>query len=80
VRIAVSDNGRGISKREQKRIFRAYYRSPDAREANVSGVGLGLSLCKQIVAAHGGVMEVESEPGKGSCFSVYLPAAGGDEG
>jgi len=71
--ISVKDNGIGIKKRELKKIFRKYYRSPGARDLNVSGVGLGLALCQGIVKRHGGWISVESMQRKGSTFSIYLP-------
>jgi len=74
IRIAVADSGKGISRREIKRIFRRFYRTPGAAAANVSGVGLGLALCKHVMEAHGGWIEVESTAGVGSTFSVFLPA------
>lgn len=73
VRISVRDTGRGISRWEQKKIFKPYYRSISAKKENLSGVGLGLALCKYIIEGHGGWIEVESETGKGSEFSVFLP-------
>ena len=73
LRVAVRDFGIGIEKRAQRKIFRRFYRSPLARDQNVSGVGLGLALCQHIVQAHGGKIAVESDVGKGSTFTVYLP-------
>jgi signal transduction histidine kinase len=73
IEISVRDYGIGIEKKELKRIFHRFYRVPGAQEENVSGVGLGLALCRHIVRAHGGRVEVESSPGKGSTFSVLLP-------
>jgi two-component system phosphate regulon sensor histidine kinase PhoR len=72
--IGVRDYGPGISRREQRRIFREFYRSPGAAERNVSGVGLGLAICRHVVRAHGGRITVTSRPGEGSTFTVYLPA------
>lgn len=71
--LAVKDNGIGISAREQKQIFRRFYQV-DRRLSRVSGgCGLGLSIVELIVKAHGGSIEVVSEPGRGSTFFVILP-------
>ncbi|MCM0755990.1 HAMP domain-containing histidine kinase [Desulfovibrio aminophilus] len=68
----VRDEGRGIPEAEQAYVFRKYYREPSVR-ASVDGVGLGLSIAKRIVDAHGGEMWLTSEEGKGSCFCFSLP-------
>jgi signal transduction histidine kinase len=73
IRISVVDRGEGIRKSDLRKIFRQFYRAPDAGERNTSGVGLGLALCKHVAVAHGGWIEAESEVGKGSAFFVYLP-------
>ena len=75
IAVSVRDYGIGIERKELKRIFRRFYRVPGAQEENVSGVGLGLALCRHIVCAHGGSVQVESSPGEGSTFSVLLPVA-----
>jgi signal transduction histidine kinase len=75
VRITVSDRGMGIPAAEQPRIFEPFYRAPDVIAAQIHGAGLGLSLVKRIVEAHGGRIAVRSEPGRGSDFVVTLPAA-----
>ncbi len=73
--IAVSDTGIGIPKMEQQRIFERFYRVDDARSREVGGTGLGLSITRHLVEAHGGRIEVDSEVGRGSTFSLFLPAA-----
>jgi signal transduction histidine kinase len=72
VEIEVEDNGPGISARDQARLFQPYFRGYDARH-DVSGLGLGLMLCRQIVEAHGGVISVESGKGRMTLFRVELP-------
>jgi heavy metal sensor kinase len=71
--LAVRDTGRGISPEEQQKIFQRFYRSADARSQGLGGSGLGLSIVKSIVEAHEGRIELESAPGEGSTFRVYLP-------
>jgi signal transduction histidine kinase/CheY-like chemotaxis protein len=66
--MAFRDNGRGIAREELLRIFEPFYTSKD------SGTGLGLAISYGIISAHGGVIEVESQPGQGSEFRVVLPA------
>ncbi len=71
--IAVQDFGIGIGKEEKDKIFDRFYRGGDELTRTVKGSGLGLTLVKQIVEAHKGSVQVESEPGKGSTFSIKLP-------
>jgi len=71
--IAVRDSGIGIRKEELDKVFERSYRCGDELTRTGRGTGLGLSLVKEIVAAHKGSVHVESEPGKGSTFSIRLP-------
>jgi heavy metal sensor kinase len=72
--IMIEDTGIGIPPDEQEKIFQRFYRSPEDRSGMHGGSGLGLSLVKSIVDAHGGKIEVKSTPGEGSTFTVFLPA------
>ena len=69
--IQVSDTGPGIPEGEQAKIFGRFYRAPGAYQAE--GVGIGLYLTRQIAEKQGGYVKVESAPGKGSTFSLYIP-------
>jgi signal transduction histidine kinase len=71
VKLEVSDQGPGISMEDQRRIFDRFERAANAK--HIGGLGLGLYISKQIVENHGGKIEVESVPGKGSTFRVLLP-------
>jgi two-component system, OmpR family, phosphate regulon sensor histidine kinase PhoR len=73
VSIAVRDKGPGIPAHEHPRIFREFYRSPEAYRSGVEGTGLGLALVKQHVEALGGEVGLESQIGKGSTFTIRLP-------
>jgi len=74
VRISVADRGVGIANEELDRIFERFYRVDPARARNTGGTGLGLSIVKHVAASHGGSVEVWSEPGSGSTFTLVLPA------
>ncbi|MFE1218524.1 sensor histidine kinase [Paenibacillus lactis] len=73
VRVSVIDTGIGISEEALPRLFDRFYRVDEARSRHTGGTGLGLSIAHHFVKAHGGFIRVESEPEKGTTFSVYLP-------
>jgi len=77
--IAVRDFGIGIRKADIDRVFERFFRGGDGLTRTVKGSGLGLTLVREIVEAHGGKVHVASEPGKGSVFSVRLPIPPGEE-
>jgi signal transduction histidine kinase len=72
---AVEDNGIGIAARERKKIFRRFYQVDRRLAREAGGCGLGLSIVEFIVRAHGGSIDVKSQPGRGSTFSVAIPEA-----
>ncbi|MBQ8655201.1 MAG: HAMP domain-containing histidine kinase [Clostridia bacterium] len=72
--LTVTDNGSGIPEKELPKIFDRFYRSESARKAENSGHGLGLSIARIIVIAHGGKLHVRSKVGAGTTFSIELPA------
>ena len=76
VLLAVEDEGAGIPPSEREKIFQKFVRGAEARQAGVRGVGIGLALVKRIVEAHGGRVQLESEPGRGSTFTLILPCPG----
>ncbi len=70
----VRDEGQGLTELEQGRVFDKFYRA--RRDHNgVQGTGMGLAIAREIAEAHGGAVRVESQLGKGSLFTVTLPAA-----
>ena len=73
LKLEVSDHGIGIERHEQTRIFEKFYRTGDPLVHTTKGSGLGLSLVRHITQAHGGDVEVESTPGRGSKFTMSLP-------
>jgi signal transduction histidine kinase len=74
LRLSVKDEGIGMDAKELRQIFQKFYRTRRAEASGEAGSGIGLSIVEQIVHHHGGKMEVTSEPGKGSCFTVVLQA------
>jgi len=74
ITITVSDTGLGIAPEEISHLFDRYYRGEAARQTGRPGSGLGLALSREIVEAHGGRIEVESQLGQGSSFTIWLPA------
>jgi two-component system phosphate regulon sensor histidine kinase PhoR len=77
VRISVADQGIGIREADLPRIFERFYRADKARSGELGGTGLGLSIVKHIVQLHGGSVDAESEPGKGTTISVLFPVSRG---
>jgi signal transduction histidine kinase len=70
--IEVSDTGPGISLHDQEMIFQPFYRGNQKRRI-LQGMGLGLTIARDIINAHGGQIQVESEPGSGAKFKIQLP-------
>jgi PAS domain S-box-containing protein len=75
--IDVKDAGKGLSETDQKSLFQPYHRLQQDRK-NFPGLGLGLYICKQIVEAHGGQIQITSELGRGSTFKISLPLKGSE--
>jgi signal transduction histidine kinase len=73
VKISVEDRGIGISKSDLRQIFEPFFRSKEVVDAQIHGNGLGLAVVRQIAEAHGGRVLAESEPGKGSKFTIEIP-------
>jgi signal transduction histidine kinase len=75
VLISVADRGAGLTADERAHLFEPFYRSPRARQQGAPGVGLGLAVVARIASAFGGAAAAAGEPGRGSTFTVRLPAA-----
>jgi two-component system sensor histidine kinase SenX3 len=75
VEIAVVDQGIGIAPGDQERVFERFYRVDPARSRDTGGTGLGLSIVKHVAADHGGDVVIWSQPGRGSTFTLRIPAA-----
>jgi signal transduction histidine kinase len=69
----VSDTGPGIAPAAQAHIFDRFWRAEESRGRDSGGSGLGLAICREVVEAHGGRIEGESDEGPGACFRVTLP-------
>ncbi len=78
IQISVSDQGVGISKENIPKIFDPYFTTKEM--GTTKGQGLGLTICHSIIKKHDGIITVESEPGTGSTFHIYLPAREEGEG
>ena len=76
VRLSVTDTGMGMSREDSERVFRRFFRTDSARQAAITGAGLGLSITKTIIERHGGDISCESRPGVGTTFTLTLPAEG----
>jgi len=73
--VFVRDQGIGMDQKEVRKIFQKFYRTKRAEQSGEVGTGIGLSIVEQIILQHGGKIEVESAPGKGSCFTLTLPVS-----
>ena len=70
----VSDTGMGMTDEEQEEVFAKFFRARGVRNSTIPGIGLGLPITKAIVEAHGGTITLQSAPGRGTAFTVRMPA------
>lgn len=80
ITLTVRDTGPGIPPEEREKAFDRFFRGSVVEAGNIPGTGLGLSIAQEIIRAHGGHVTVESEEGRGSAFTIWLPLAEGSEG
>ncbi len=80
VQVTIADRGPGLGEAEKERVFEKFYRGVTVRSDRGRGVGMGLAICRAIVAAHGGSIWVESRNGGGACFNFVLPVDGASSG
>jgi signal transduction histidine kinase len=73
IELSVADNGEGIPREDQPRIFERFYRVEKGRARASGGTGLGLAIVRHVAEAHGGRVELESAPGRGATFRIMLP-------
>jgi signal transduction histidine kinase len=79
VEVSVTDTGEGIPVEDLPNMFERFYRVDKSRARATGGTGLGLTIAKRLVEAHGGQIAVQSEVGKGSRFAFTIPVAGDEE-
>ncbi len=76
--ICVEDHGIGMSRQQLKRLGESFFRGEDTQVRQAPGVGLGLAIVNHIVSAHRGKIEVQSRPGQGTTFTIWIPMTTGD--
>jgi two-component system, OmpR family, sensor histidine kinase MtrB len=79
VAIAVRDHGIGMAESDLEHVFDRFWRADPSRQRSTGGTGLGLAIAQEDATVHGGVLEVWSSPGEGSCFRLTLPRRRGEE-
>jgi signal transduction histidine kinase len=73
--VEIRDTGRGIAEEERERVFERFYRTDESRSRRTGGVGLGLSICREVVTLFGGTVRIVASSPEGSTFEVRLPGA-----